>query len=551
MEKRLILAFALSFMVLILWSHFTGTKQEQAPVVDKEVKQETTSPSSGSGITQEGNPQPAELTSGAPQVTEQEIKVDTPLYQAIFTNKGATIKSFKLKKYKTSKDTDAPLVDLINITGNSTDFLSVNFNSSGTETPKDAVLYGINKDSINLSDGTSPQDLTFTYPAVNGVSINQTFRFYPDKYTIDLFVALSNNSSAPVSGEIRASLKNMPPEAKKGYASFIGAAVLFNNSLEQFRYAKMKKEGKSLNGQIGWVAYESDYFLSSIIPETQTAAGFYGQTASSGVISATYISPTVSISPSGKNDTRFTLYFGPRDHDILDAVGNNLKKAINYGWFDIIAKPLHYLLVFFNKFVHNYGISIIILTIFIKILFWPLSHKSYVSMKEMQKIQPLMAKIRERYKDDREQMQREMMNLYKTYKVNPMGGCLPMLVQIPVFFALYKILGSSIELRQAPFMLWITDLSAPDRLFNFPFSIPFMAPPYGIPVLTLLMGASMYLQQKMSPPPGDPAQAKMMLFMPILFTVMFINFQSGLVLYWLVNSLIGIGQQYRIMKRSV
>jgi YidC/Oxa1 family membrane protein insertase len=172
-------------------------------------------------------------------------------------------------------------------------------------------------------------------------------------------------------------------------------------------------------------------------------------------------------------------------------------------------------------------------------------------MKEMQKIQPLMAKIRDRYKDDREQMQREMMNLYKTYKVNPMGGCLPMLIQIPVFFALYKILSIAIELRQAPFMLWITDLSTPDRLFHFPFSIPFMSAPAGIPVLTLLMGASMFLQQKMSPPPGDPAQAKMMMFLPIIFTVMFINFPSGLVLYWLVNNVISIGQQYRIKKSSV
>ena len=170
-------------------------------------------------------------------------------------------------------------------------------------------------------------------------------------------------------------------------------------------------------------------------------------------------------------------------------------------------------------------------------------------MKEMQKLQPLMAKIREKYKNNKEQMNRELMGLYKTYKINPMGGCLPMVIQIPVFFALFRILGSSIELRQAPFVLWITDLSAPDRLFNFSFSIPFMSPPYGIPVLTLLMGASMFIQQKMTPTPGDPAQAKMMMFLPILFTFMFINFPSGLVLYWLTNNILSIGQQYRIKKR--
>ena len=170
-------------------------------------------------------------------------------------------------------------------------------------------------------------------------------------------------------------------------------------------------------------------------------------------------------------------------------------------------------------------------------------------MKEMQKLQPLMAKIREKYKNNKEQMNKELMGLYKTYKVNPMGGCLPMLIQMPVFFALFRILGSSIELRHAPFFLWINDLSAPDRLFNFQFQVPFMSPPYGIPVLTLLMGASMFLQQKMTPTPGDPSQAKIMMFLPIIFTFMFINFPSGLVLYWLTNNILSIGQQYRI-KRS-
>ena len=160
-----------------------------------------------------------------------------------------------------------------------------------------------------------------------------------------------------------------------------------------------------------------------------------------------------------------------------------------------------------------------------------------------------MAKIREKHKGNREQMNKELMGLYKTYKVNPMGGCLPMVIQIPVFFALFRILGNSIELRHAPFFLWINDLSAPDRLFRFPFDIPYMSPPYGIPVLTLLMGASMFIQQKMTPTPGDPTQAKIMLLLPIIFTVMFINFPSGLVLYWLVNNILSIGQQYRIIKR--
>jgi YidC/Oxa1 family membrane protein insertase len=232
----------------------------------------------------------------------------------------------------------------------------------------------------------------------------------------------------------------------------------------------------------------------------------------------------------------FALYLGPRDLYILKTLNKNLAKAINFGWFDIIAKPLLVALRFFNKYLSNYGLSIILLTILIKILFWPLTRKSYQSMKEMRKLQPMMAKMREKYKNNKQEMNKQLMGL-------------PMLVQMPVFFAFYRILPNSIELRHAPFVLWVNDLSAPERLFSFPFTIPLMAPPYGIPVLTLLMGASMFLQQKMTPMTGDPAQAKMMMLLPIVFTFLFINFPSGLVLYWLVNNILSIAQQYRINKQ--
>ncbi len=194
--------------------------------------------------------------------------------------------------------------------------------------------------------------------------------------------------------------------------------------------------------------------------------------------------------------------------------------------------------------------KLIILTILIKIVLWPLGNKSYKSMNEMKKVQPLINEIREKYKNDKKKMNEELMGLYRIYKINPVGGCFPMLLQIPVFFAFYRMLYEAIELRHAPFVGWITDLSAPDRLFPFEQAIPFMDPPYGIPVLTIVMGASMFLQQKMAPPPGDPTQAKMMLLMPIVFTVIFINFSSGLVLYWFVNNILSIAQQYYISKKN-
>ena len=253
-----------------------------------------------------------------------------------------------------------------------------------------------------------------------------------------------------------------------------------------------------------------------------------------------------SLPANGSKTYAYTLYMGPKQLTVLQSVGHELSKAINYGWFDIIAKPMLWLLNFFYSFSKNYGIAIILLTILIKGAFWPITQKGMQSMKNMQKLQPKIAKLREKFKDDPAKMNQEMMGLYKTYKINPIGGCLPMIIQIPFFFALYKVLMAAIELRHAPFMLWINDLSAPDRLW-VGFDIPYL---HGLPVLTLLMGASMFLQQKMTPTTADPTQARVMQFLPIIFTFMFLNFASGLVLYWLVNNLLSILQQQLINRKS-
>jgi YidC/Oxa1 family membrane protein insertase len=264
-----------------------------------------------------------------------------------------------------------------------------------------------------------------------------------------------------------------------------------------------------------------------------------------------YVQPEFVIHSGDQHALKYRLFFGPKSMKILKSVDYDLVKAVNFGMFDILAKPCVWIMDFiYDHFIPNYGVAIIILTIFTKLILWPLGSKSYKSMADMKKIQPLMADIKEKYKGDKRKMNEEMMGLYKTYKVNPMGGCLPMVVQIPVFFALYRMLYEAIELRHAPFFWWINDLSAPDRLFRFDFAVPFMEAPYGIPVLTIIMGATMFFQQKMSPPMGDPTQAKMMMMMPIVFTFIFINFSSGLVLYWLVNNVLSMAQQYYITKKK-
>jgi YidC/Oxa1 family membrane protein insertase len=289
--------------------------------------------------------------------------------------------------------------------------------------------------------------------------------------------------------------------------------------------------------------------MSSLIPDQVEEASLHLALKSEKFVAAQYRQPEKAIQPGTQYTYNYQLYMGPKSMQELKQVGNDLDKLIDFGWFDFIAKPCVWLMNVFYGVIPNYGVAIIILTILVKILLWPLGAKSYKSMSEMKKIQPLMKEIREKYKNDKKKMNQEVMGLYRTYKINPLGGCLPMVVQLPVFFALYRMLYEAIELRHAHFFLWIDDLSAPDRLFHFGFSIPFMEPPYGIPVLTLVMGASMLLQQKMSPPMGDATQAKMMMFMPLVFTVIFINFSSGLVLYWLTNNILSIAQQYYTQKK--
>ncbi|MCD6306842.1 MAG: membrane protein insertase YidC [Deltaproteobacteria bacterium] len=551
MDKRTLLAFILSFIILVGWSLYFGPKQEQAPV-----KQDI--PAHVSGQEPAAGPAPAvgpvsESFSASSELpppavpNEKEIEIDTPLYRAVFSNAGPTIRSFKLKKYRETTDPASPLIDLVSLKKEMGDFLLIGFDNHSAG-KKENMVFQVDEDAIHVDPDSPAKDLVFKGTTPEGLTVVQTFRFYWDRYQIDFHIDVTNASQTPVEGVFKGNLKAMPPADKGGYYSYVGFALLLENSLEEVKVEDPSEE-KTLMGPLGWVAYEDNYFMTAIVPDVPVEGTFIGRHLASGILEGIYLQPTVSISPSGTISSGYELYLGPRDLGILKDFGKDLDRAINFGWTNIIAKPLLYVLRFFNGYIQNYGVSIILLTILVKILFWPLTHKSYKSMKEMQKLQPRMMKLREKYKNDKQKLNQEMMALYKTYKVNPMGGCLPMIVQIPVFFALFRVLGGCIELRHAPFALWINDLSAPDRLFHFPFQIPFMAPPYGIPVLTLLMGASMFIQQKMTPTPGDPAQAKIMLFLPIIFTFMFINFPSGLVLYWLVNNVISIGQQYRIHKK--
>jgi YidC/Oxa1 family membrane protein insertase len=550
MDKRTLLALGLSFLVFLVWSVLFGPKPKDNVTDKQEVPTKEES-------RQEDQPQPIleekQMPTGPKRDFTLETKrdardiiVETDLYIATFSSSGPLIKSFKLKKYRSTIEKDSPLKELIH-TKNKNGY-GFHLGISGQNIPNvDWSMYKVNREEIEVRPGDQPQKLTYEWTSPEGIEMQTSFIFYAETYKIDLSVHVKNTSEYLIDDNLALHLIQLPQKTKKSYGAFEGMALLLDNDLKEVKVKKL--QDKQFSGQINWIAREEPYFMAAIANEKARKSRVTSNILPNGDFRISYIIPSLKLRQHQEKTESFSLYLGPKDLYILRDLDKKLEKAINFGWFDIIAKPLLVTLRFFNKYLSNYGLSIILLTIIIKILFWPLTHKSYQSMKEMKKLQPMMAKIREKYKGNKQEMQKQLMGLYKTYKINPMGGCLPMIVQIPVFFALFRVLPNSIELRHAPFVLWIKDLSAPDRLFSFPFQVPFMAPPYGIPVLTLIMGASMFLQQKMTPTTGDPAQAKMMMLLPIVFTFLFINFPSGLVLYWLVNNLLSIAQQYRINKQ--
>ncbi|MBW2162924.1 MAG: membrane protein insertase YidC [Deltaproteobacteria bacterium] len=545
MDSRTLLALVLSIAVLVGFQFFFGGKVSQPPREETGVENVPTTGVSeqapdheyGERIRTDGGA----VVSSAPLRKARDITVETDLYQLVFSEKGGAVKKYLLKQYLTTLSDDAPPVNLIDV---SPPHLPLGLQME-SQPPVDlsSQFFEPDKEGLKLTKAGEEAQLKFTCNMPDGIKITRVYTFHQGSYWIDLSVYLSGAGTIP--GSLY--LYNKPGENTNNRFTFTGTAYYGNDSLREVKLDDGEKH--TYTGPVDWIGYGDNYFITALIPIISEGPwniliekkGADGLTESR----LTALKPSSKGIGQGVEVLNLGVYFGPKDIDRLNALGHNLSKAINFGWFDPIAKPLLYFLKFLYRYIHNYGLAIIIVTILIKVAFWPLAQKSAKSMKTMQKLQPKMAKLKEKYGKDKEKMNKELMQLYKTYKVNPMGGCLPMLLQIPVFFALYKVLLKSIELRHAPFMLWINDLSAPDRLMIPGVSIPYLG---GIPVLTLLMGVSMFLQQKLSPSSLDPTQARMMQFLPVIFTCMFINFPSGLVLYWLINNVLTIAQQHYVNK---
>ena len=553
-QKRLLLAVVLSVVVLVGYQTFFITP----PVPNNQPQQ---AQNQNADQVQEKSQNVSEYKTRTDIVPEavaaqkknyRTISISTPLYNIAISEQGAAVKSFELKNYKKTNKKDSPLKQLVPeqlVSGT----LFFDLERQSIPGLKDAV-YTAKIDTNATSVFEGEKTIEFILGTSNGIVVKKVFTFKADSYMIDCDIVFQNGSDMSLNDSLVISTPGVFDEEtkKRSRFAFEGPVVFVNEEYMDIDPDDIE-EKNTYSGKIGWSGYSERYFMTAVMPRLNTN----GDSIDAGVklfyandmVTNNYIRKMDRLDPGQQGVYSFTFYMGPKSQKILGSYDNSLKNAINLGFFNVIAKPLLITMNFIYSVIPNYGVAIILLTILIKLIFWPLGTKSYKSMNEMKKVQPLMMEIREKYKNDKQKMNQEVMGLYKTYKVNPASGCLPLLVQMPIFFALYRMLYQAIELRHAPFIGWISDLSAPDRLFHFNFSIPMMQEPYGIPMLTLLMGASFLLQQKMTPTAGDPMQAKMMMLMPIFMTVIFINFPAGLVLYMFVNNIISMGQQYYIQKK--
>lgn len=540
-SKNLILAIVLCLVILFGWgrlAEYMGWVQTPDPAAvaqqQEAVRQEA--------VKAEQHKEEAAKAATLPVFTPapgRDLTVDSPLYEAVFYTGGGPLRSFKLKKFQTGLAPDSPLVNMVDERTAAVAPLGLVINSQPSWSTGQWSLDS-GEQSLKLDAGQ--QGALRLVGVVDNLRVVRELTFNADSYLIKEKIRLINAGDQPRSVRVSYTVASDASNAAGGRYDSMRVAWDNDGSLSEESSSKtLESTGVQATGKIYWAGAMSTYFLSAVLPgETNnvTVKGLLQKT----VYRTAVEEPENLLAPGQEKELTVSYWLGPKDRTQLLAVSDQLAKSIDLGMFSIIAKGLLWLLEFFHKYVHNWGVAIILLTIVIKAVFWPLTAKSYASMEKMKKLQPMMTAIREKYKDNKELMNKEVMALYKTYGVNPASGCVPILIQLPVFFGLYQALLTSIELRHAPFImylpftdkLWLADLSAKDPYYITP----------------VIMGLTMFLQQRMSPPATDPTQQKIMMFLPLIFTVLFLGFPSGLVIYWLVNNILSIFQQWLMMRKN-
>ena len=539
---RLFLFMALAFLGMLLyqaWQEDYGPK----PVATAENANQA-EPVAGDTPTA---PRQADIDNAAPSVpgvpTPEAgkdsglIKIVTDTLDLVLDTRGGTIVDARLIQYPVAVNKPDEKYRLLS--QRPSDYFIIQSGLLGSETertPTHEAVFTAARDRFELADGEDQLIVDLNWQSADGVQVTKRYIFTRGSHAVRLEHLVNNNSETAWSGRDYRQLQRGEP-ADTGSAfmyTYTGGAIYSQeDKYQKYDFEELGTGQLDRDVKDGWLAMIQHYFLGAIIPPRGEDQHYYGKRLSNGRAVIGGYGPAKTVAPGATETFSGTLFIGPKLQAELAELAEGLDLTVDYGWLVFIAKPMYWVLEQIFGFVGNWGWTIIIFTILIKLAFFKLSETSYKSMANMRKMTPRIQALKDRFGDDKQRMQQAMMELYKTEKINPLGGCLPMLVQMPFFIALYWVLLESVELRQAPWILWLDDLSIKDPFF----------------VLPVIMGVSMFVQQKLNPPPPDPMQAKIMMSLPIVFTVMFAFFPSGLVLYWVVNNLLSIAQQWVITKR--
>ncbi len=545
--KRTVLLVVFSLSLLMLWENwnvYNGGPSMFAPEQNTAV---TTTPATPGTASEKSVPQAS--TSPAPNAAPStdvpggastsaqgdRITLTTDLLKVDINTAGGEITRVELLKHKDAANPEKNV--LLMETGSGRTYIGQS-GLIGGDFPNHRTMYSARPGARTLDNGDT---IELTLDAEqNGVKLTKTYTFRRGHYQIDLTHAVQNTTAEAITPSVYVQLVRDGSKLEGDsafYSTFNGPAIYTDT--EKFRKVSFEDIEKGKNPPPvrtgdGWIAMVQHYFVSAFLPSTQGQHELFTRKIDNNLYAVGSIMSAGTIAPGGSASVSGKLFAGPQESAALEQFATDFDLVKDYGWLTIIAKPIFWLMEQIQKVLSNWGWTIIVLTILIKLAFFPLSAASYRSMAKMKLVTPKMTAIRERHKGDPQKMNAAMMELYKTEKINPLGGCLPVIVQIPVFIALYWVLLASVEMRHAPWLGWIQDLSAPDPWY----------------ILPVIMAASMFVQTKLNPTPPDPIQAKIMMFMPIAFSVMFFFFPAGLVLYWVVNNLLSIGQQWVITRQS-
>lgn len=541
--QRLILIAALSFTLLMMWQAWQedyGQPRPQPVTQGEAAPAEAAATASGKTDIPGAPAQSAQAPADAPTLTNQakraeRIRVTTDVYDIEIDTTGGDLRRVDLLKYPVSIDQPDQPFRLMDDGSEFHIAQAALLGGSDSPAPNHHQIFSAEKSSYTMQEGEQSLEVRLSWSDESGVRVDKIYTFKRDSYVIDVDFEVYNNSGQPWSGHIYRQLqRGEPADSGSMFIYTYTGGVIYSQEekYEKIDFGDMAKEPLNRTIQGGWAAMIQHYFLSAWVPPVDESANYYSKTSGANRYILGMVSPAASVAPGESTTLSSRLFIGPKLQHRLEDVAEGLELTVDYGFLTVIAKPLFWMLELIHSFIGNWGWAIILLTVMIKAAFYKLSEASYKSMAQMRKLQPRLKQLKERFGDDKQKLNEAMMKMYREEKINPLGGCLPILVQIPVFIALYWMLLESVEMRQAPFMFWIEDLSTKDPYF----------------VLPVLMGITMFIQHRLNPTPLDPIQARVMMILPIAFTFFFMFFPSGLVLYWVVNNTLSIAQQWYITR---